>query len=84
MQTKGIDIRRVTDLILAVTKEGPVTGWAERIAQLAERAELPVSRIDWQGSPASIAFRVIEAANGYGYVEALLAEIERTKKANGS
>lgn len=51
--------------LLNLTKQGLITEWNERIAIVAFDAGLPVSQINWQGSPAIIAQRVISFSINY-------------------
>jgi predicted DsbA family dithiol-disulfide isomerase len=52
--------------LLKATKSGPATQWNDRLAKIAEQAELPLQNINWIGSPASIAQRIAKYANDYG------------------
>ena len=54
--------QRVADFIIRTTKEGPVRDWTERIANIARRAHFPLEKINWQGSPESVATNVVAFA----------------------
>ena len=58
--------------ILEATKEGEITLWTERIAQLAEAAGILVAGVNWSGSPATVANRVASAAANHMVVDKLL------------
>ncbi|MBP7927772.1 hypothetical protein KAZ57_01355 [Patescibacteria group bacterium] len=81
MRLHGKDLFDIVDMVLKHTKEGPITQWDERIAQLAKNAGLEVEQINWKGSPKDVAFKVVEHAETFGTLEELKQAIsERTNK----
>jgi len=75
LRLSGSEFGRLHQGILHATQEGPITEWAERIAQLARKIGLPVHSIDWNTSPSGAAFKVLQSAEGFEKVEELKAEL---------
>lgn len=66
----------VREALLSKTEAGPVTGWVDRMGEVARAAGVPVRYIDWTGSPDNVAFRVVkEAAAQQGGMLAALAAL---------
>lgn len=65
------------DDIVKATQNGPVWEWVERIAAIARDAGLKLEDINWQGSPALVALRVIESARKHGLTDKLKAAVDR-------
>ena len=72
MSLSGQQVKVVVDTIVDITKDGPITGWTERIAQLCKRIGLPVERIDWAGSPIQVALHVVQVSESCGYMGILM------------
>ncbi len=69
--------------IIDATKEGRVTDWVERIAEIARMADLPLCNINWVAAPSSVAFEVVTVAGargGEGKLEAALAKYKEAAK----
>ena len=58
--------------LIAVTKDGRVTDWNERIALLAYKAGLSLEHIAWEGSPHMVAHRVVDMATRFGHMQLLI------------
>jgi hypothetical protein len=60
--------------ILEKTRGENVSGWNDRISDIAALADIPLHLIDWQGSPSSVAMRLITySRNNDGLI--LLAKV---------
>ena len=78
MQLQSVERRQLSENIIALTKNGPVSEWVERISMLAREAGLPLEQICWQGSPQTVVRSVIEKAENHDEV-AQLQNIVREK-----
>ena len=63
-------------LIVEKTEPGRVTDWVERIAQIATVAEVPKSMINWNNSPATVAYNLADYAEKNGQSDNLQAAAE--------
>jgi len=66
--------------LVAVTEEGRVQDWIERMAVIAREAELPLARIKWQGSPNTVAHDIARISYSMGKIEELKKIVEARKE----
>lgn len=69
--------QKAVDHIIEATRGGPTQDWVERIADIAHRAQLPLEKICWQGSPYSVATNVVTFAVCDGEFYGLKKTLER-------
>ena len=72
---KGQELINLVDAILAFTKEGRIVDWSERIALLAKDLELPIHAMKWDGSPQTVAYRLVDAAENWEKIEELCRKV---------
>lgn len=75
---RGHMAKSLEERLLDVTREGPITGWTERIAQLASSTGLPIEMVRWNGSPYSVASSVVQIARSWNIqsLETAISEAE--------
>ena len=67
--------------LVEVTKEGPVTQWYERIAEIARKAGFDVSEVNWNASPRGVASDIAQHMNGYYRIDKLEQAIQEYESA---
>ena len=69
--------KKLVEAVLEKTREGAITFWVERIAQLALKTGVAVEKIDWSGSPYAVSARLVAYVlnGGIGKVDDFLGEI---------
>lgn len=70
----GIDLR---EALLAATREGPVAGWCDRMAAVAEAAGLDPAAVNWADAPQIVAFRIVGLAERKGRFDELASAVSR-------
>ena len=56
-------VRGIIPDLVELTREGPVSGWIDRIGEaVRDFGSVPLSEIDWKGSPENVAYRVSNEA----------------------
>ena len=68
--------KSLEERLLDVTREGSITGWTERIAQLAAGAGIPIEMVRWNGSPYSVAADVVITARSRSIQSLEIAIVE--------
>ncbi len=60
-------MNEITDIrkdLLDATREGRVQDWNERIADIAQEVGLKLEHINWNGSPAVVASKIVQMCKG--------------------
>lgn len=53
----------LVDRIIAITSQGPVSGWIDRIGEIAMSTQLPLEFIKWNESPRAVAMAIIDCCD---------------------
>lgn len=68
----------VAKILAATQDDTAIVAWTERIAQLANSARIPVSEIDWTGSPSKVAGNLVDyLLRTSGYEQEFLEILEK-------
>ena len=67
----GSEREELREQIIAMTKDGRVQDWVERIADIAREVGLDLSSISWQGAPVEVAIEVIRFAEKHTKLDTL-------------
>lgn len=72
---------RLVDKLISLTSQGPVSGWINRIGEIAARAELPIDFINWNNSPRVVSMAIVETCSNESklklkFLEKVLKEVE--------
>ena len=62
-QMSGEEYRELHDLVVEATREGRVTDWVERIAEIARLAGIRLEMINWDSSPWIVAGNIVRASS---------------------
>lgn len=79
----GPQLGELVDQIIDATKEGRVSDWTERIADIVRLTRLRLHDVDWHGSPRTVAFNVVSTANAHCVHQDLPIALKKYKEAQG-
>ena len=54
---------KLVDDIILLTLQGPVSGWIDRIAEIAKRADIPIDLVNWNRNPRVLAMDIVGIAD---------------------
>lgn len=80
----GPQMSALVSEIIDATKEGRVTDWVERIAEIVKMTSMPLSNISWNRSPNDVAFGAVDEANKRGIAQELQVALASYKAAKTS
>ncbi len=68
---------RVREGLLALTREGPASGWCDRLAEVAGAVGIEAASINWCEAPRVVAHQMVSHCQKMGTVDRLVALVAR-------